>query len=291
MARQPVQPARTRRGHLRRTFDARVDQEWNRYAGEARRLLQRTLRERFLRRHVDATRETLLELGPGPGRFTPLLRQLVRGRVLALDLSRESLVAGRRRARRGAGPAQLDFLQGAGEHLPLPSRSVDAVVALGNIVSFAARDGPALLTELHRVLRRKGILVLDFPSPAASIQEFLHLAARGRFLSKVLRRPDYYYFGRVLDSGYQPYAPARLARWEFQFYTVADATRELSRAGFRAVDAMSVAPLAAHQDRIATIARRERKTWETLLTLEEQVGRRRGMQESGHGFVVAAVRR
>jgi len=78
--------------------------------------------------------------------------------------------------------------------------------------------------------------------------------------------------------------------WEFQFYTVAQATKALARAGFRVIDAMSVAPLAAYQDRVAAIAHRERKTWEGLLRLEERVGRRPGALESGHGFVVAAVR-
>jgi ubiquinone/menaquinone biosynthesis C-methylase UbiE len=290
MAAPKVQPSQRRRRHVRRAFDGRVKEEWKRYAAEPHRILRRALRERFLQRHLRSSSRVLLELGPGPGRFTSILRRSTRGRVVALDLSRESLRSGRRRARRQPRLARIDWVQGAGECLPLRSRSVDTVVALGNIVSFAARDGPALLKELGRVLKPKGLLLADFASPAGATQEFFYVAARQRLLGRVLRRPGRYFLDRVLTSGFQPLAPARLARWEFQFYTVAGAEKELTRAGFRAVDVMSVAPIAAYQDRVAAIARRERRTWETLLRVEEQVGRRPGVLETGHGFLVAAVR-
>jgi len=290
MARPRPQPPARRRAHLRRTFDDRVKQEWGRYSGDAQRLLFRTLRQRFVGRHLRPSAGFLLELGPGPGRFTPFLRQRFRGRLIALDLSRESLRSGRRRARTQRGFARIDFIQGAGEYLPFRPRSIDTVVALGNIVSFAGRDGGVLLAELRRVVRPRGRLLLDFASPAASAQEFLGRAAQQRFLLRILRRPAYYLLDQVLGTGFQPYAPGRGGMWEFQFYTVAQATKALARAGFRVIDAMSVAPLAAYQDRVAAIAHRERKTWEGLLRLEERVGRRPGALESGHGFVVAAVR-
>lgn len=258
--------------------------------GEPQRILRRTLRERFLRQHLRGSRGVLLELGPGPGRFTPILRRATRGGVLALDLSREGLRSARRRARREPGLSRIDWVQGAGEYLPLRSRSVDTVVAFGNIVSFAALDGPALLKELARVMRPKGLLLADFPSPAGSTQEFFYVAARQRLLGRVLRRPSHYFLDRVLTTGFQPLAPARLARWEFRFYTVAEAKKELARAGFRTIDAMSVAPIAAYQDRVAAIARREKRTWVTLLRVEEQIGRRPGVLETGHGFLMAAVR-
>ena len=253
-------------------------------------MLRRVLRERFLRLHLKFPRNTVLELGPGPGRFTPTIRRAASKRVVALDLSRISLRAARRRARSRRGSVPVDWVQGAGEHLPFRSTSVDAVVAFGNIVSFAASDGPKLLKELRRVLKPKGLLLADFPSPAGSVQEFFHVAARRRFLRRVLRRPGHYYIHQVLTTGFQPLAPERMARWEFRFYTAAQARTELKRAGFRAIDLMSVAPSAAYQNQVAAIARREKRVWENLLRLEELVGRREGVLETGHGFVVAAVR-
>lgn len=285
-----VQLSHRRRRHVRQSFDDRVKDEWRRYAVEPQRILRRTLRERFLRQHLRRSSGILLELGPGPGRFTPTLRRATRGRVVALDLSLEGLRSARRRARQQPGLARIDWVQGAGECLPLLSRSVDTVVAFGNIVSFAALDGPALLKELGRVVKPRGRLLADFASPAAAFQEFFYVAARQRLLGRVLRRPHHYFLDRVLATGFQPLAPARLAPWEFQFYTVAKAEKELARAGFRTVDAMSVAPIAAYQNRVAAVARREKRTWETLLRVEEQIGRRPGVLETGHGFLIAAVR-
>lgn len=283
-------PARRRRT-LQRFFDAAAATEWNRYAGAPNRVLRRVLRERFLLRHLPKTAKVLVEVGPGPGRFTEFLRRATTGRMLALDLSRVSLQAARRHTPRLPRRAAVGWIQGAAEKMPIRRRSVDAVVALGNIVSFAAREGPVLLQEIHRVLRPGGLLVADFASPVGSAQEFLVSGARRHFLRRVLRRPGYYMLDLVLDTGFQPFAPARMARWELRFYTVPEARAELRRAGFRLVDAMAVGPLAAHDDRIAGPARKERSTWETLVRVEEKVGRRPGALETGHGFLVAAVRR
>jgi SAM-dependent methyltransferase len=184
----------------------------------------------------------------------------------------------------------VDWVQGAGEHLPFADRSFDVAVAFGNIICFAAKDGERLLRELSRVLRPGGLLLVDFSSPASAIQEFLANEANHRGLARILRRPDHYFLHRALRTGYQPYAPARLAQFEFQFYTVDEAVRALRSAGFRPVDTMSIAPLAAHHERVAAIARREPRTWRTLLELEETVGRRNGALEIGHGFAIAARR-
>jgi SAM-dependent methyltransferase len=168
---------------------------------------------------------------------------------------------------------------------------VDGTVALGNIVSFAAADGPRLLAEIARVTRPGGFLVADFPSPAASIQEFFHVLAESRRLRRVLRRPGYYLVDRVLDRGDQPRDPRRYARWEFRFYTAEEARRAVEAAGLAVRDLLAIAPIAAHQPLIAQVARQERRTWEELLRLEEKVGRRPGTLETGQGFVVFAVSR
>lgn len=287
----PRDRARDRRAHLGRTFDAQVQREWRRYSVEPSRILRRELRERFLRRHLRGARGPVLELGPGPGRFTPTILESARGTVLDVDLSPEGLKASRRRHRARKDASRLRWVRGAGEHLPVPDRSMGAEVVLGNIICFAAEDGPGLLRELARVMRRGGQLIVDFASPAGATSEFFVVASQRRLLPRILRDPEYYLLNSVLGTGYQPYAPARMARWEFQFYTVNEAHALLESVGFQPVDTMTVAPLAAFQDRVAAIARRDRRTWETLLRTEERIGRRPGTFETGHGFLVAAVRR
>jgi ubiquinone/menaquinone biosynthesis C-methylase UbiE len=212
--------------------------------------------------------------------------------VVGIDLSRESLLAARRRASQVRALAPVEWIHGAGEHLPLANGSVESAVVLGNIVSFAAADGPVLLRELARTVRPRGVLVADFSSITGAIQAAFHRAAEVRgFLSRFLRRPRYHLVDRILDTGFQPYAPARLAPWEVKFYTVPEATRALTRAGFHVIDAMAVAPVAAFQDRVLAVARRDERSWNGLLRIEERCGRRPGAYDVGHGFLMAATRK
>jgi len=291
----PKRAARTasaRRRRIREQFDLSVGREWRRYSGNAWRVLVRELRERFLARHLPRGGGWVLELGPGPGRFTPTV--LASGaRVVAADLSLPMLRAlGRRRSVRSRS-FRLRRVRAAGEHLPFRDRAFRAAVAYGNILGFAGKEGDRLLSELARVVRPGGLLVLDVASPVGSAVEFLEKGARERFLRKLLRDPDYYFLNEILgagDRGHQPYAPARMGYFEFDFYTAAGADKVLRAAGFRPIDRMALGAVGAFRDRLTAIARRERRTWKNLVVIEEHVGRRPGVLETGHGFVLAARR-
>ncbi|MGA7650442.1 MAG: hypothetical protein WBW40_07050 [Thermoplasmata archaeon] len=150
-----------------------------------------------------------------------------------------------------------------------------------------------MLSELARVTRPGGLLILDVASPVAATTDFLESAARTRLLRRVLRDPSYYFLNQVAassDRTHQPYAPKRWGFFEFDFYTPAGAEEALVAAGFRPVDRMALGAVGAYRERLTTIARREPRVWRNLLELEERVGRRSGVLETGHGFVVAAVR-
>jgi SAM-dependent methyltransferase len=289
--RTPVAGA-IRRRRVRERFDASVRREWGRYEGESWRALVRELRERFLGLHLPRGKGWVLELGPGPGRFTPAL--LDRGaRVIAVDLSVPMLRALRRRQAVRLRVSRLRRVRGAGELLPFRDGAFRATVALGNLLGFSASDGGRLLSEMARVTRPGGVLILDVASPVGATTDFLEMASRRRLLPRVLRDPEYYFLNKVVrsaDRTRQPYAPKRWGFFEFDFYTAAGADRALSAAGFRVIDRMALAPISAYRVRLTRIARRERRTWQNLLAVEERAGRRPGTLETGHGFVVAAVR-
>jgi SAM-dependent methyltransferase len=213
--------------------------------------------------------------------------------VVAVDLSLPMLKAlGRRKSVR-LRAIRLNRARAAGEQLPFRNGAFRAAVMYGNILGFSGSEGSRLLSEMARVLRPGGLLVLDVASPAASTTEFLEAGAQRRFLLRILRDPEYFFLGQALSPtghGHQPFAPARMGYFEFDFYTVAAVEKLLSASGFRPIDRMALAPIGAYRERLTTIARREPRAWRNLLALEEHVGRRPGVLEAGHGFVVAALR-
>jgi arsenite methyltransferase len=101
--------------------------------------------------------ETVLDLGSGGGIDVLLSGRRVgpSGTVYGLDMTDEMLALARRNAAE-AGAANVHFLKGVIEQIPLPAASVDVVIS--NCVINLSVDKPAVLTEIARVLRPGGRL-------------------------------------------------------------------------------------------------------------------------------------
>jgi ubiquinone/menaquinone biosynthesis C-methylase UbiE len=134
--------------------------------------------------------QTVLEIGPGPGYFTPAAAEIVgpEGRVLCLDVQPGMLALLRDRLRALDVTAAHPILADA-TRLPLADASVDAaflVAVLGELP-----DRPAALAELRRALR-----------PGATLS----------FL-ETITDPDYVFEGTLEDlcraTGFRPLERAR----------------------------------------------------------------------------------
>jgi arsenite methyltransferase len=101
--------------------------------------------------------EVVLDLGSGGGIDVILSARRVgpSGTVYGLDMTEEMLALARRNAAE-AGVANVHFLRGVIEDVPLPAASVD--VAISNCVINLSTDKAAVLTELARVLKPGGRL-------------------------------------------------------------------------------------------------------------------------------------
>jgi SAM-dependent methyltransferase len=99
--------------------------------------------------------ETVLDLGSGGGIDVLLSARRVgtSGRAIGVDMTDEMLELARRNAAE-AGVANVEFLKGTIEVLPLPDAAVDVVIS--NCVINLAADKSAVFAEIARVLRPGG---------------------------------------------------------------------------------------------------------------------------------------
>jgi SAM-dependent methyltransferase len=99
--------------------------------------------------------ETVLDLGSGAGTDVLISAQRVGpdGRAIGLDMTDEMLELAQRNAA-DAGAANVEFLKGHIEDIPLPEGAVDVVIS--NCVINLSGDKPQVLREAARVLKPGG---------------------------------------------------------------------------------------------------------------------------------------
>jgi arsenite methyltransferase len=101
--------------------------------------------------------ETVLDLGSGGGIDVLLSAKRVgpSGKAYGLDMTEEMLALARRNTAQ-AGAANVEFLKGHIEAIPLPAATVDVVIS--NCVINLSVDKPAVFAETFRVLKPGGRL-------------------------------------------------------------------------------------------------------------------------------------
>jgi len=106
--------------------------------------------------------ETVLDLGSGGGLEVLLAARQVgpEGFVYGLDMTDAMLTAARRNAAK-AGAANVAFLKGDIESIPLPDQSLDVIIS--NCVINLAPDKGQVLGDAFRVLKPGGRLRADWP--------------------------------------------------------------------------------------------------------------------------------
>ena len=99
--------------------------------------------------------ETVLDLGSGGGIDVLLSAKRVgpTGKAYGLDMTDEMLALAEENKRK-SGIANVEFLKGEIEHIPLPDNSVDVVIS--NCVINLSSDKDAVLREAFRVLKLGG---------------------------------------------------------------------------------------------------------------------------------------
>jgi SAM-dependent methyltransferase len=100
--------------------------------------------------------DTLLEIGPGGGRFTAILLPRCK-RLLAVETSPTMI----KRLKRRFPGAPIEYVLTDGKHLPIPDTSVDAAFSYDVFVHIQHWDFFNYLREIHRVLKKPGRAIIQ----------------------------------------------------------------------------------------------------------------------------------
>jgi demethylmenaquinone methyltransferase/2-methoxy-6-polyprenyl-1,4-benzoquinol methylase len=162
--------------------------------------------------------DVVLDLGSGGGIDVLLSARRVgpTGKAYGLDVTDEMLALARDN-QRSAGLANVEFLKGEIEHIPLPDNSVDVIIS--NCVINLSADKDRALAEAYRVLKPGGrLLCLEFSSVEVPLLDTLYDAysfnaipalgalvagdsASYRYLVESIRRfPDQKTFMRLIEN-------------------------------------------------------------------------------------------
>ena len=268
---------------------AQVDAERGRLVGSPRNDLRRTLIERFLARNLSGQKGPYLEIGPGPGRFTPLLLDR-KVPVVLLDISRPMLRAARRSLHHRKDPRRpWGYIEAPAEDLPmLRDKSLGAITLVG-LFGFFGYEGEGMIQSAYRALRPGGLLIVE--AQAASHAIFAELSRDANQTLPILQEPKRHHFDRILEEGFQPLDPDHAANWDFRFWRPPELMNALHRAGFTIEEAMSVAPTLGNQDAALQTYRGDRRAWKNLIETEEMLGHRPECLGGGSVYLIAARRK
>lgn len=285
---RPTIAPRTASERFRSLDRYRVEREWNRYEGTAQRRLWRELRERFLERHAHSP-GWMLDLGSGPGRFTPWAGGPDQ-RPVAIDLSREMLRAlpPHWKARRIALPVP-DRVRADATRPPFPRGRFGGVLLLGNTIGFAEGASERLLEGAMELVRPGGLLLLEIaPGPGERSRYLARLPISS--VGRLFRAPVAVLLSRIEREGFEAEPPRRTGTGAFRRTTVDHVVRRLESTGWTVDEVLAVAPALGPDAARIRASASDAKAWGHLLEVEEEVGRHPERWDRAAAVLVAAVR-
>lgn len=107
----------------------------------------------------------VLEIGPGGGRWTDILRTIARKLIVA-DVSDRALALCKARFKTDAN---IEYLLSDGRTLAVPDASIDAVWSFDVFVHINPQDTRGYFRELRRVLKPAGRAVIHHPGAASQL--------------------------------------------------------------------------------------------------------------------------
>ena len=272
--------------YTRDFYDAYGSLEWERLEATAYGRLQAIIHNDFIRRYV-RNGDRVLDAGCGPGRFTATIAELGAA-VTALDLSERQLQLAEENIREeGLLGRVLNFLPGDITDLSLfPDGYFDAVVCYGGALSYVCEERDRAASELVRVVRPKGVLLISVMSRYASIVDLVR-----RPTMSVLKDPEGWHVWRVAEKGDLPGFPSPRVNMQhppMHLYTSCE-LRELLP-GCRMLELAGSNVTTFEGSTAIDEVFGDQQAWTTVVRLERELNSRPGLVDTGSHMIMVSRR-
>ena len=272
--------------YTRKFYDAYGSHEWDRLDVTAYGILQAIIHADFIGRHIRQG-ERVLDAGCGPGRFTETVAKL--GAVVtALDLSERQLeLAKEKIGEAGLLEAVDAFVPGSITDLSLfPDGHFDVVICYGGALSYVCEQRHRAASELVRVVRPGGILLISVMSRYGAMANLV----RGPVMD-VLRDPEGEHVWRVDEHGdLLGFASTQVdMRHPPMHLFTSDELRRLLP-GCRVLELAGSNVTTFEGSKTIDEVLGDQQAWATAVELERALNSRPGLVDNGSHIILAAQR-
>jgi ubiquinone/menaquinone biosynthesis C-methylase UbiE len=273
--------------YTKKFYNAYGDFEWARLEATPFGRLQAIIHEGFILRYLKSGYR-VLDAGCGPGRFSITLAR-AGAKVTALDISSKQLeIAKQKIAEAGLTDKIEKFIEADICDLSIfKDNRFDMVICYGGALSYVCEKRRKAATELTRVAKRGGVILVSVMSRLGTVQG----VARLPYLPS-LENPDKSERGfpglwEVVEKGEFPGFPSRAGLMHAPMHLY---TAEELKSLFKGCKVLEVAgsnvtiPEAPHSgEQIAA----NPKAWATLFELEKKINHAPGLVDTGSHIIMA----
>ena len=272
--------------YTRKFYDAYGSFEWDRLDVTAYGSLQAIIHADFIGRYIRQG-DRVLDAGCGPGRFTTTVAKLGAA-VTALDLSERQLeLAEEKISEAGLLEAVDAFVSADITDLSLfPDGQFDAVICYGGALSYVCERRQRAASELVRVVRPGGILLVSVMSRYGAMANLVRHPTM-----TVLKDPEGWHVWRVAEDGDLPGFPSTHVDMQhpaMHMYT-SDELRHLLP-GCRVLEMAGSNVTTFEGSTTIDEVLGDQQAWTTAVELERELNSRPGLVDSGSHIIMAAQR-
>lgn len=131
----------------------------------------------LLKRFTPSKKIIILDAGAGTGLLAQRLQKY--GSVKAVDISKEAVTFSKKR--------KIDIQQASISELPFKDKLFDVITCVDVLYHLTVKDDTKALSELHRVLKPGGVLIMRVPAhPWLSTNHDAHVHTRHRYTAQEL---------------------------------------------------------------------------------------------------------